>query len=78
MPWVVLIIAVGFTSVNVFTSYAITDSQMASLYLMLTPFGMASVVKSGYELSKKMKAIIPDLTEEDKKKLKELMIKAGL
>jgi len=78
MPWVVLVIAVGFTSIDTFTNYDITDSEMASLYAILAPFGLASVVKSGYVLHKKAQAIDSTLSDEDRKKLKELMSKVGL
>lgn len=78
MPWVVLLIAVAFTSIDTFTSYEITDSEMVSLYAILTPFGMASVVKSGYNLHKKSQAAVSTLSDADKKTLKELVGKIGV
>lgn len=78
MPWFALLIALAFTSVDTFTSYEISDQEMNGIYMLLTPFGLASVVKSGYDLHKKSKADAVNLTPEERTKLDELLKKAGL
>ena len=78
MPWFAILIALAFTGVDAFTNYEITDQKMNGLYMLLTPFGLASVVKSGYDLHKKSKQDLTNLSPEEKAKFDELLKKVGL
>lgn len=78
MPWFAIIVALAFTGIDTFTDIEISDTEMASIYTLLTPFGLASIVKSGYELHKKSKLDAANLTPAEEAKLKELLGKVGL
>lgn len=73
MPWVVIVIAVCFTSVDTFTTYEISEAEMASLYTILAPFGLASVVKAGFITYKANKNSISGISQEDKDKIQKIL-----
>lgn len=78
MPWFAILIALAFTGIDTFTEYEISDHEMTSVYALLAPFGLASVVKSGYDIHKKSKADVTNMTDEEKIQLDKLLKKAGL
>lgn len=78
MPWFALLIALAFTGIDTFTNYEISDHEMTSVYALLAPFGLASVIKSGYDIHKKSKSDVSNMTEDEKAQLDKLLKKAGL
>lgn len=73
MPILVLIIAVGFHGIDIFTEYTVTESQLIALDVFLAPFGLGGLLKSGYKMYNQAKTTARTTTEEDLKKIEELL-----
>lgn len=73
MPILVLIIAVGFHGVDIFTEYTVTESQLVALDVFLAPFGLGGLLKSGYKVYTQAKTSAGTITKEELQKIEDLL-----
>lgn len=76
MPLLVVIIAMGFHGVDIFTNYDITLEQLAAIDVFLAPFGLGGLLRAGHKsyLASKQTAAT-EISAEDMLKLRELLNK---
>lgn len=76
MPILVLIIAMGFHGVDIFTETDITLEQLAAIDVFLAPFGLGGLLRAGHKsyLASKVTATA-GISSEDMLKLKEILAK---
>lgn len=75
MPVLVLIIAMGFHSVDIFTEYDITTEHLAAIDIFLAPFGLGGLVRAGHKSYLAAKTESSQITPEDMQKLKKILAK---
>jgi len=75
MPVLVLIIAVGFQSIDIFTAYDISESQLTAIDVFLAPFGLGGLIRAGHKTYVESKTNSSEISEEDQKKLNEILSK---
>lgn len=76
MPLLVVIIAMGFHGIDIFTEYDITLEQLAAIDIFLTPFGLGGLLRAGHKSYLASKQITSsEISPEDLLKLKELLNK---
>ena len=75
MPILVLIIAMGFHGVDVFTEIDITLEQLAAIDVFLAPFGLGGLLRAAHKSYLATKVTASNISQEDLLKLKELMAK---
>jgi len=75
MPILVLIIAVGFQCVDIFTPYEISEAQLGAIHLFLAPFGLGGLIRAGHKSYLQSKADASKITPEDIAKIKEIVAK---
>lgn len=76
MPFLVLFIAMGFHSVDIFTEFEIDDQHLIAIDVFLAPFGLGGLLKSGYKLHQDSKTKAGEISTEDITKLEEILKKA--
>ena len=75
MPVLVVIIAMSFHAVDVFTEYDITTEHLAAIDLFLAPFGLGGLIRAGHKSYLATKTASSDIPPEDIVKLKEILNK---
>lgn len=75
MPVLVLIIAMGFHAVDIFTPYDITLEQLAAIDVFLAPFGLGGILRASHKSYLASKAQAGSISPEDLKKLEEILAK---
>lgn len=75
MPILVVIIAMGFHSVDIFTEYDISDAQLGAIDIFLAPFGLGGLLRAGHKSYLASKQSASEIPPEDLIKLKELLNK---
>jgi len=75
LPILVLIIAVSFHSVDIFTQYEISESHLITLDAFLAPFGLGGLIRAGHKTYVNSKTTTDKITTEEKKKLVEILDK---
>ena len=76
LPILVILIAMGFHCVDIFTSYTIENAQLLAIDVFLAPFGLGGLLRAGHKSYLATKKIAStDISEADVKKLKDILAK---
>jgi len=75
MPVLVLVIAVFFHGVDIFTDYDITTEHLVAIDIFLAPFGLGGLVRAGHKSYLASKSTSSEISPEDKRKLQEILNK---
>lgn len=76
LPILVIFIAMGFHSVDIFTTYTIDDAQLMAIDVFLAPFGLGGLIRAGHKSYLATKNITASqIPPEDIKKMEEILSK---
>jgi len=76
LPILVILIAMGFHSVDIFTTYTIDDAQLMAIDIFLAPFGLGGLIRAGHKSYLATKKITSSqISDDDIKKMKEILAK---
>jgi len=75
MPILVVLIAMSFHAVDVFTEYDITIEQLVIIDGFLAPFGLGGIIRAGHKTYLASKTNASTINPEDIVNLKELLAK---
>lgn len=75
MPILVVIIAMCFHGVDIFTEYTVTIEQIVAIDLFLAPFGLGGLLRASHKTYVGSKTNASAMKPEDIKKLEEALVK---
>jgi len=75
MPILVVLIAMSFHAIDVFSEYDITTEQLVIIDGFLAPFGLGGIIRAGHKTYLASRINSTAINPEDIVKLKELLAK---
>ena len=75
MPVLVLIVAMGFHGIDIFTEIDITLEQLIAIDGFLAPFGLGGLIRAAHKTHVAAKQNAGEIPPEDMLKLKEILNK---
>jgi hypothetical protein len=73
MPILVIVIAMSFHSVDIFTEFEVSENHLIAIDVFLAPFGLGGLVRAGHKTYVTGKIPSKTLSEEDRKKLESIV-----
>lgn len=76
MPILVVIIAMCFHGVDIFTDYTVTIEQIIAIDVFLAPFGLGGILRASHKTYVASKTATSKIPPEDILKIEEILRKA--